>query len=67
VGGQAKIWGGHDPPRPPLRIATAWVSEGFVSGITKRIFPGGPKVVKLHFNHSKLKKKLFAENLMENV
>ena len=23
TGGQAKIWGGHGPPRPPLRIATA--------------------------------------------
>jgi len=23
LGGQAKIWGGHGPPRPPLRIATA--------------------------------------------
>jgi len=24
-GGQAKIWGGHGPPRPPLRIATGCV------------------------------------------
>jgi len=23
TGDQAKIWGGHGPPRPPLRIATA--------------------------------------------
>jgi len=26
-GGQAKIWGGHDPPRPPLRIATGYVTN----------------------------------------
>jgi len=29
-GGQAKIWWGHGPPRPPLRIATACM---FVSSI----------------------------------
>jgi len=35
--GQAKIWGGHDPPKLPLRTATAarWVG-------------GGKKVLKLY-------------------
>jgi len=32
LGGQAKIWGGHGPPRPPLRIATAYKTSFKIAG-----------------------------------
>ena len=44
-----------------------WSSEGFIPGgqqwiflrVVKRIFSGGPKVVKFHFINSKLREQLF--------
>ena len=33
-------------------------------GVTKKIFQGGPNVVKFHFNQSKVRKPFLVENLI---